>query len=326
MTQLSLLSEEHIDEIQRFAADPSVLNQTLLPNPYPPDGARSFVEHIREARLSGAEFAFAVEAPSFAGVCGVRRTAPGVGEIGYWLGQPFRGRGLGRDAAGMLVDFCRETGLFHTLTARVLDTNTPSVRVLEGAGLRESHRTINGTNTRWPADAVIRHYTRALSPEDADRVPGALHTPLYTTRGAGEHGDGVFARAPIRRHTLAMLMRGRLIHSDEITPGLRVMQLGPDQWLAERPESPDASDFVNHSCAPNLGFSDGSTALYTLRDIAPGEELCFDYSTTMNEPGWSMRCLCGSSDCRGLIQSFDELPEAQQRRLAPRALAWLRLS
>lgn len=322
--QLAPVSDASIDAIGRLAADPEVLAQTLLPKPYPPDGARQFVAHIARASVAGQEHAFAILAPELVGVCGVRLLAEGVGEIGYWIGRPYWRRGYASAAAAQLVDLCRETLALSELRARVLDSNVGSLRVLRGVGLRELRRAPNAPDTRWPPDAVTCHYARALSRHDPDRAPAALHGPRYQTRDAGDTGHGVFATAPIAAGALVMLMRGQDIPTAAITPGLRVMQLGPDRWLAEEPLRPDASDFINHACEPNLSFYAGTTALLALRDIAPGEELSFDYSTTMNEPGWAMDCRCGAARCRGQVRSFDALPPKLREALAPRALTWLR--
>ncbi len=43
------------------------------------------------------------------------------------------------------------------------------------------------------------------------------------------------------------------------------------------------------------------TMLVALRDISVDEELHFDYSTTMSEGDWTMRCRCGAAQCRSLI-------------------------
>ena len=59
-------------------------------------------------------------------------------------------------------------------------------------------------------------------------------------------------------------------------------------------------DLVNHSCAPNLGLFpmvgaggvDGDLFLVARREIAAGEELSFDYSTSMVDEPWAMDCAC----------------------------------
>ena len=73
-----------------------------------------------------------------------------------------------------------------------------------------------------------------------------------------------------------------------------------------------------------MGFTDGSPTLYALRDIAPDEELFWDYRTSINEPGWAVPCTCGTSLCRGRIQSYCDLPESERARLRPIVLAYLR--
>ena len=145
---------------------------------------------------------------------------------------------------------------------------------------------------------------------------------LYRARSA-THGDGVFTSAPIPAGAAVMTMSGRVIRYREITPDMRVMQIGPDEWLAEG-DTEAIDDFANHSCAPNIGFVHGTLALHALRDIAAGDELVWDYSTSMNEPGWSVPCGCGAPVCRGIIQSFCDLPASVREQLSATALAYLR--
>src|SRR5436190_23529877 len=65
--------------------------------------------------------------------------------------------------------------------------------------------------------------------------------------------------------------------------------------------------YSNHSCEPNCGVN-ANLELFTLKDILPGEELLWDYSTSMFERHWTMRCGCGALTCRHIIQDFDLLP------------------
>jgi hypothetical protein len=65
--------------------------------------------------------------------------------------------------------------------------------------------------------------------------------------------------------------------------------------------------YSNHSCTPNCGIN-ANLELFTLTDINIGEELFWDYSTSMLERHWTMNCSCGSKNCRKLITDFDLLP------------------
>ena len=100
------------------------------------------------------------------------------------------------------------------------------------------------------------------------------------------------------------------------------MQVGEDLWLCSPGDALD--DCFNHSCDPNIGFITGEPVLYALRDVAPGEELCWDYSTSLSETGWTLECLCGSPRCRGTVQSFPALARDDQERLLPIALEYIR--
>ena len=88
-----------------------------------------------------------------------------------------------------------------------------------------------------------------------------------------------------------------------------------DAWMWS---SGGVDDLVNHSCDPNTGLwqQGGHTYLMSLRPIAAGEELFFDYSTSMVDEPWSMQCLCGTAACRGVIANFLDLPAPVRERYA----------
>lgn len=65
----------------------------------------------------------------------------------------------------------------------------------------------------------------------------------------------------------------------------------------------------NHSCAPNAGIR-GSNQLFALRDIAEGEELTYDYSSTVGtNVEWWMFCHCMTERCRGEVGNVLTIPE-----------------
>lgn len=79
--------------------------------------------------------------------------------------------------------------------------------------------------------------------------------------------------------------------------------------------SGDTDDFFNHSCAPNAGLKiDGKVFLIAIQNIANGDEITWDYSTTMDADDWEMDCNCGSKNCRGRIRDFKYIPQDTQKR------------
>ncbi|MFO0775296.1 MAG: SET domain-containing protein [Nitrospiraceae bacterium] len=87
------------------------------------------------------------------------------------------------------------------------------------------------------------------------------------------------------------------------------LQIGPNLYI----HLDEPGCLVNHSCVPNTGVMD-DLHLVALRTIYPGQEICFDYSTTMDDGHWTMECRCGEVSCRGRILDFRQLPAPLQRR------------
>ncbi|MFL5738749.1 MAG: SET domain-containing protein [Flavisolibacter sp.] len=71
--------------------------------------------------------------------------------------------------------------------------------------------------------------------------------------------------------------------------------------------------YSNHSCNPNCGIN-RNFEMIALKNIKADEELFWDYSTSMLERHWTMRCACGEKNCRKIITDFDLLPQKSQMK------------
>ena len=126
-----------------------------------------------------------------------------------------------------------------------------------------------------------------------------LGRAVFAVEGFAE-GD-VILRFTGPRITAAKLPRRLLGRAD------RYLQVARDAYLGP---SGRVDDLINHSCAPNAGvrFLGDEVYLIALQPIASGEEIAWDYSTTLADPTWSMACACGAAECRGTIRAFTTLP------------------
>lgn len=126
-------------------------------------------------------------------------------------------------------------------------------------------------------------------------------------------GLGVFANHDIRKGAIILAFGGPIIDFAETKRRgpweCMPLQIGENQYFDTRPPG----IFVNHSCSPNAGIRHDRD-LVALRAIRKGEEIFFDYSTTMEEQSFTMRCLCGAPNCRGTVADFSTLPGALQER------------
>lgn len=79
----------------------------------------------------------------------IRHGVAQTGQIGYWIGHQYAGRGLMLEALGLLVGHAFETLRLHRVEAACIPSNQRSIRLLEKAGFRRegllrSYLRING--------------------------------------------------------------------------------------------------------------------------------------------------------------------------------------
>lgn len=84
------------------------------------------------------------------------------------------------------------------------------------------------------------------------------------------------------------------------------LQIGRNCYL----DLEEPGRLANHSCRPNAGVFQG-VRLAALCDIPAGNEIVFDYSTTIGD-GWTMACRCETPTCRGVVAAFLLLPRRLQ--------------
>lgn len=150
-------------------------------------------------------------------------------------------------------------------------------------------------------------------------MPDAITKPVSSRLGIGPCalGQGLFARQHFRPAETILDLTGPAVPADRARhseQSFNLLQVGPHTYL----ELEEPGVFINHSCEPNVGVVD-DTVLIALRDIAPGEEIRFDYSTTMSEQFETMQCRCGTASCRGVVGDFHDLSAAvKDRYLAAR--------
>jgi SET domain-containing protein len=120
-------------------------------------------------------------------------------------------------------------------------------------------------------------------------------------------GQGLFATRRFGVGEMILRLSGRRYEREDpihSTPsGANLLQTGRRTYIMLEPPGV----FANHSCDPNAGIA-GNRRLVAIRPIADGDEIRFDYSTTMAEDLWTMVCRCGAPGCRGVVTDFRLLP------------------
>lgn len=108
-----------------------------VPHPYGLELATGWIESHAVDWRRGIEATFCIEVDGAAvGAIGLRLTAPATYELGYWLGEPWWGRGFATEAARRAVRFAFEELGAENLTSGHYRDNSASGRVLEKCGFR----------------------------------------------------------------------------------------------------------------------------------------------------------------------------------------------
>ena len=131
------------------------------------------------------------------------------------------------------------------------------------------------------------------------------------TIGESKFGKGIFAARNLSPGDVLMRITGTpLTFADTVALGSNEshsMQIGLHDYILVQPPFL----YSNHSCDPNCGINE-HLELIAIRPVSKGEELTWDYSTSMLERHWTMKCHCGATRCRGIVKDFDRLPKAIQ--------------
>ena len=139
----------------------------------------------------------------------------------------------------------------------------------------------------------------------------------FEVRASPMHGRGAFATRHIPAGTRLVEYAGERITPAEAdrrdpddAPGPHHTFLFAidDDVVIDAGVGGNEARWINHSCDPNCDavVEDGRIWIETIRDVAPGEELAYDYALvlpTRHTPAAKRRfpCRCGAATCRGTM-------------------------
>ena len=151
-----------------------------------------------------------------------------------------------------------------------------------------------------------------------------LYEQEWVRVGKVPFGKGVFARHDIPKGTVIGKVEGRVIDDPNYATSYCI-DLGGS--LSLEPRAPFR--FLNHCCTPNSSlciqeffYDDGTPApaevtIECLCDIPKGAEVTIDYRWAAYG---AIKCLCGSSECRGWIVAEEEMHLLEKKKQVRRSL------
>lgn len=155
--------EADIPALVSLAGNWEVARHTaFIPHPYGEGDARTFIAEAPNTAADGAHVVFALE----------RRTKPGLigcagliidgdaAEIGYWIGQPYWGRGFAGEAVRRLLRLAFGVLGLERVHAEILSDNPPSMRVLDKAGFKQGDELIGERGRCLDRSVVVYEISR----------------------------------------------------------------------------------------------------------------------------------------------------------------------
>ena len=139
---LRMFQKSDAADVARLCNNYNIFKNTLyLPYPYRIEDALLWMESHLENYETSKSYEFAVtdkeNGELFGGIALSNSQRFNHGEITYWIGEEFWGRGYATEAAEALVQFAFSEKKYHKVFARCFGSNPASGRVLQKLGMRE---------------------------------------------------------------------------------------------------------------------------------------------------------------------------------------------
>jgi RimJ/RimL family protein N-acetyltransferase len=140
ITERLVLRPPHRDDVAELAelANNRRVAEMLarMPHPYGEAEARAFIESAKRRPAGGCVYAITnSDSGAFIGCIGLNGTARGL-ELGYWIGEPYWGRGYATEAAHAAVDLAFRATAIDALHVSCRVTNAASRRVIHKCGFQ----------------------------------------------------------------------------------------------------------------------------------------------------------------------------------------------
>jgi RimJ/RimL family protein N-acetyltransferase len=161
VTERLVLRPPHDDDIPELTelANNRKLAEMLgrMPHPYGEREARAFIDGTRNGSISGCSFAVSLgDNGAFIGCAGLHPRAAGL-ELGYWIGEPYWGRGYATEAAHALVDLAFRATTVDLLHVSCRVINSASRRVIHKCGFQYSSQSM--LNSLSAGRVPVERYT-----------------------------------------------------------------------------------------------------------------------------------------------------------------------
>ena len=155
--------------VQLLAGEREVAAMTaLIPHPYPDGAAEAWIAGQAPEQAAGRQYTYAVTSSddgTLVGAIGLLPVATEHGNLGFWIGRPYWGRGYATAAARAVIALAFGLLDIDALTAAHLTRNPASGRVMEKCGM-----SLLGTEKRNHRGVQEEFCVRGITRDDWERL------------------------------------------------------------------------------------------------------------------------------------------------------------
>jgi RimJ/RimL family protein N-acetyltransferase len=179
--------EVDIDDIAHFIGNRNVARMLArVPHPYFPKDAEEWIAHVSKNIDAGQDMAFTIHRERLIGVMTLEGF-DGVPEFGYWLAEPYWGKGFATEAGTAVLAHAFKTRDVERVISGVFKDNPASLHVQKKLGFK-----LTGNGSLWSSarGEMVEDFKTELTRKDFAAAGHSLHAFPSPLRGpkAGETG------------------------------------------------------------------------------------------------------------------------------------------
>ena len=155
--------EVDIDDIALFIGNWNVARMLArVPHPYFPKDAQDWIGHVSKNIEAGLDIAFTIHRERLIGVMSLEGF-DGVPVLGYWLAEPWWGKGFATEAAAAVLGHAFNTRCVDRVISGLFKDNPASLKVQKKLGFK-----LTGDGLRWSASRgeMAEHLETELTRRD----------------------------------------------------------------------------------------------------------------------------------------------------------------
>lgn len=193
--------EVDTDDIAEFIGNWNVARMLArVPHPYFTKDAQDWIGHVSKNIDAGLDMAFTIHRERLIGVMSLEGFDSGVPEFGYWLAEPYWGKGFATEAGAAVLAHAFKTRDVERVVSGVFKDNSASLNVQHKLGFK-----LTGHGPLWSVSrgGKVEHLTTELTRRDfaaagheagnflpKSAAPAALVSSLPACGEGGREADG----------------------------------------------------------------------------------------------------------------------------------------